>query len=262
MSLKSVNQVTSEIDCGDKKCSLHHRYLDKCTIFLHTNVTNCKIPCQLEGCKIEIRHFMNCPVWECNDYTTTPMTTTSTESSSTSRPTPHPHPPSHSLLDIVLYSSLGVNAFFLLGLFFFTIFKICKKRQEQRQRNRTQAAYRQRFPSLLPNDNAYFTLGGHSSSGHSSNENIPLLNRNPQATNPQATFYSDTLTSHVSLSSTPTSTTPIVIQPEIQSHNDLVEARNLEREEMLSRTTSFKGTVPKSPRTSTKSLETERETVF
>jgi hypothetical protein len=251
MSLKSVS---SEIDCGDKKCSLHHRYLDKCTIFLHTNVSDCKIPCQLDGCKTEIRYYMTCPIWECNDYTTTTLSTTSsTESSSTSAPAPTPSSYTN-IFDIVSYISLGVNGLFLVALLIWVIYKICKKQQQSRHHNRDQEAQRQRFPPLLPNDHAYFSLGGNTSSEHSSNENIPLINRaksNPHSTCPPATFYTDTLTSHVSLSSTPES---------IKKANDLVEVRNAEREDMLSRVTTFKGAMQKP--SSSKSVETRRETKF
>lgn len=222
LNLKNSDMnALSEIDCGDKKCSLHHRYVEKCTVFLHTNVTNCKIPCQLDGCKTEIRHYMNCPIWECNYYTTTPVPSTTSTESSTSAPAPAP--PSFSTIDIVLYMSLGINGLFFLALIIFIAVKICKKKLQYRRTLNAAAAdaaaRNASFPILPPTDNRFFSLASRNeSNATSSNENIPLLPRNQSQRSPN--FYCSSRTSPVSLGSTP-------------------ETRNAE-EEMLSRVTSFK----------------------
>lgn len=250
-----MSRSVTGVDCGDKECSLHHRYVDKCTIFLHTNDTNCKIPCLLDGCKTEIRHFITCPIWECNLYSTTSTTTTttamttSTEFSSTIEPTPS----SNIDIDIVMYSSLGINGLFILALITFLICKICKKVQQRNRELRiaaaAAAAHRERFPSLPPTDSRFFSLASNHSN-ESSNENIPLLNRDRG----QCNFYSDTLTTRISLSSTPTT----VMTPTGQANNLLGE-RCAEREEMLSRVTTFK---PANLELNTPSGEIEKETQF
>ena len=35
--------------------------LFQCKIYLETNSTNCKIPCDVSGCKYETRSYLNCP---------------------------------------------------------------------------------------------------------------------------------------------------------------------------------------------------------
>jgi hypothetical protein len=131
---------------------------------MHTNDSNCDIPCKLDGCQKELHHFISCPLWTCNELstttvstTTTTMTPSTTGSSSTTTPTslittttsaipttiapPFPFPP----LDhpAYLYLSLACNVLFLLILLLVAIGK-CKKRllrftqtwRENRNRNR------------------------------------------------------------------------------------------------------------------------------
>ena len=130
LKLKKDMVKISSVDCGDKECSINHRFMDRCKIFLHTNVTDCKIPCVLDGCQSEVHHFMNCPVWECHDYTTTTATTTTTTITTTipdsSTVPPDPVPSNMSIYDIVFYTSLGVNAFFFFALITCITYK-CRK---------------------------------------------------------------------------------------------------------------------------------------
>jgi hypothetical protein len=65
----NLTKVLTGIDCGDKECFLRHEMKKKCVLFLHTNNTDCEIPCKLDGCDTEVHSFMNCPIWECNLFT-------------------------------------------------------------------------------------------------------------------------------------------------------------------------------------------------
>jgi hypothetical protein len=224
MKLKMKKDIVyaQPIDCGDKECSLVHRFMDRCTIFLHTNVTNCQIPCNLDGCKTEIHHFMNCPIWECSSHTTT------TAAPTTTIPSPTPVPNS-SGSEIVLYGSLGINGCFISALLIFVVAKICKYRRNRCIPNVTEPV------PLLPNDHQYFSVGASSSSDEdislvtnpiastsNQTETIPLL---PVSHRP--TYYSSEKTSPVSLS----------------SDLDRIEFEQRQREQkelMLSRVTTFK----------------------
>jgi hypothetical protein len=226
---KDIVNAHSSTDCGDKECSLSHRFMDRCTIFLHTNVTDCKIPCSLDGCKTETRHFMNCPIWECTSYTTTIAPTTTTSS-------PNPTPlPNSNLFDMILYSSLGINGFFICALLIFVGTKICKYRRNRRIRNATQP-----YVPLLPNDHQYFSVAGSSSSDENlneasnsilmlstsnQNEVIPLLSLATYRPN----YYSSQETSPISLSS----------KEQLNYDLDRIEFDQSQRELMLARVTTF-----------------------
>jgi hypothetical protein len=269
--------LTSSIDCGDKECSLKHRYVDKCTIFLHTpNKTDCQIPCKLSGCKTEIHHFMTCPIWECNSYTTTTSTQTTTEiTETTTGPMPDPSPvPNLTFFDVLLYGSLGINGLFVVALVIFLLYKKYKRRHISNAQNA-------RVP-LLENNDRYFTLGSRRSSEAEEGEHIPLLPRNITTTQTQAeclqNYYLENATSPISLSSTPTEQLQTQKQIE-QTRAQVIEAAerellfatckskkgekakiipsdavNVERELMFARVTSFK---PKSKITSTEEKETK-----
>ena len=70
------------VDCGTTECFLETQLVQNCIYYLHTNNSNCDIPCKLEGCKTELHHFIMCPIWTCEDKSTT-TSTTSTSTSST-----------------------------------------------------------------------------------------------------------------------------------------------------------------------------------
>lgn len=162
----------SAIDCGDKQCSLTHKIMQNCIIYLHTNATDCVIPCKLGGCKTEMHHYINCPTWECNPYTTTtPSTTTSTMTTTTmtSEPAPSPSPTELDFEKVILYISLGLNLLFVLTIIALGLYiKKCTIRPRQ--------IIRSRRLSLLPDDSRYFSLGSDDSNEtNTSRENIPLL---------------------------------------------------------------------------------------
>ena len=165
------NRSFSAVDCGDKECSLRHQLLKDCTIFIHTNSTDCMIPCRMTGCKTETRHFINCPIWECTSKTTTtsttttttPTTTTSTSTTSiptttlTPIPTPNPGPN-----NAVIISSVSVNVLFvMLAIGLVLYFKVLKPQMLRRRRGTG-------FVPLLANNDRYFTIGSdHSNAGES-----------------------------------------------------------------------------------------------
>ena len=61
----------SQVMCRDKVCFLDFVVVPDCYVYLYTNDTNCDIPCQVSGCQKELHHFISCPIWTCNDLTTT-----------------------------------------------------------------------------------------------------------------------------------------------------------------------------------------------
>ena len=164
--VKDLSKRMTSTDCGDKICSLRHQFLKDCYLLIHTNKTDCNIPCHLEGCKKELHHFMNCPIWECNSSTTT-TTSTSTESTATttyttttSGPTPMPIP--ISTTSILLYISIGINlVFVLIGLIMFAYRKYCQRAPYQPIQE--ELPLRRRV-SLLSNDNRFFSVGSESES--------------------------------------------------------------------------------------------------
>ena len=168
--VKDLSKKMTSTDCGDKICFLRHQFLKDCYLFLHTNKTDCKIPCHLEGCKKELHHFMSCPIWECNaSTTTTTVTSTSTTATTTYETTTTTEPmPMPSSSTSMLYISIAVNlAFILVGLIFFAYKKYCQRapyqpiQEEQPLRRRI---------SLLSNDNRFFSVGSESESNPETNE--------------------------------------------------------------------------------------------
>ena len=82
LKMKKPEQYRS-IDCHDKECSLRHQILANCIVYLHTNNSNCNIPCKLDGCEKEMHHYINCPIWNCTPYSTTSTSTTTLSSTTT-----------------------------------------------------------------------------------------------------------------------------------------------------------------------------------
>lgn len=120
-----------ETDCGDRICSLEHRILPTCILYLPNPNTDCNIPCKMENCKKEIHYFFDCPLWECVPKTTT---------ISPPVPTPTPAEPSH---NAVLYVSIALNALFVVCfvLFFYKAFQSFRQmRLRQRETGNTRNA--------------------------------------------------------------------------------------------------------------------------
>jgi hypothetical protein len=150
------------VECSDKECVLEHKLMQNCIIYLHSNNTNCKIPCDLSGCRTEMHHFMNCPIWQCTFYPNTSTTTTTTTSipdfTTTNGPNPFP-PQSH---DSILYSSLLINVIFVLGLLFLAFQKLKKW-----HRSRNARISVQRRSPVLENDHPYFSVATEDSNSDS-----------------------------------------------------------------------------------------------
>lgn len=189
------------IHCHDKECSLSHQILANCVIFLHTNNSNCNIPCELDGCRKEMHHYMNCPIWNCIPYTTTTMTTTTstpyttttmttttstqttTVTDTTTTTTEMPFPPicpTFRTESILLYISFFLNILFVLIIIALVIYLYKKMYVRQSQNsNRT------RRVSLLDNNDHYFSIGSNDAN-ESNSENLPLLERNCRRNQNQA----------------------------------------------------------------------------
>lgn len=58
---------------------------ENCLVYLHSNNSNCSIPCKTSGCERELHHYISCPIWSCVPFltTTTVSTTTNTLTTTT-----------------------------------------------------------------------------------------------------------------------------------------------------------------------------------
>lgn len=121
---QSFTQFQS-IDCGDKTCFLETRVMPTCIIYLPTPSTDCSIPCRTQNCQFQVKHFVECPVWNCifKPVTLSPLTTTA------------PMPDNHNGTWGWLIASLTLNSFFV-ALFGFAVYKIVQYRQQFRARAR------------------------------------------------------------------------------------------------------------------------------
>jgi hypothetical protein len=231
---KDIEKILS-VDCGDKECSLSHRFMDRCKVFLHTNVTDCKIPCLLDGCQTQVHHFMNCPVWECNDYTTTTLSTTTSSSTTTPFSTipPDPVPSNISVYEIVFYTSIAINAVVIFALFTFVYYKcqkMCKNFCNRRAGNRSGDNGDDGTAENVPLIPRAFTIGSNDTS-YDSLHSSPQANQNliPICIGATGTNVSSRQRSPVSLSST----------PDFDSEA-WKEFQRMQREIMFARVTSFK----------------------
>ena len=172
--VKELSKRMTSTDCGDKECSLRHQFLKDCYLYLHTNVTNCNIPCHLEGCKKELRHSMSCPIWECHNTTTTTTASTTTSTATTTTPYPgpgptpgpgpEPTPMPTSAISILLYISLAFNlAFILIGSILFAYRRYSLRMRYQPIPEEIPLTRR---VSLLSNDNRFFSVGSDSESNN------------------------------------------------------------------------------------------------
>ena len=216
MATSRFRQKRNDVDCGTKVCYLTHVMLTNCFVYLHTNNTECDIPCNLKGCERELHHFINCPFWQCHDIptttisTTTPKTTTTTNpkttttipktttmtlattTTSTHNPTTTYNPAPFTLgplppLDhpAYLYSSFALNILFFL-LFCVVLILKCKKSINRCLRNRRMDVENNAATNPIvrtrTNRNRFHTTDGFSLLSSSSedfgtHENLPLLNR-------------------------------------------------------------------------------------
>ena len=188
-----MKHLLTDIDCGDKTCSLRHEVKRNCVIYLHSNNTNCNIPCKLDGCKTEVHRYMNCPIWDCISTTTTTSTTTISTTTGTETTTipsyttssPQPCPPCPIVHSHVFISVL-LNILLILGICSFLIYKnyqtialyfrrCCDFCRRSQSRSQTPPPRR---TSLLENDNRYFSVGSDVESNNDL-DNIPLVPHSP-----------------------------------------------------------------------------------
>lgn len=162
----------------------------QCKILLPTNSTSCNIPCVTTGCKIEVHHDMNCPIWICEPN---PDPTTTMSPSSSSEPTPDPPQPDHS-------TSFSVSIFFniLFGLVLLAVlasygFRRFKKTRQNYNRiemrtfgesDPTQS--RENEPLLVARENEPSLTNRENEPSLANRENEPSLVANSSIENPAA----------------------------------------------------------------------------
>lgn len=134
--------IRSGVDCGDKICHLEHRAVSDCVVYLYSNDTNCNIPCNFDGCRSELHHYINCPFWICDpvftNLTTTSSTTVTTTTFkptttpmiiTTTRPPRPPKPiPFECTMSPLIYTSIVLNIFFFAMIFAVVVYKFRKTR--------------------------------------------------------------------------------------------------------------------------------------
>jgi len=100
----NVHKLSDSFDCGDKICHLHYELKENCLVYIETNVSNCKIPCDVTGCKY---HFIqgNCPFWKCYEKPV-PI----------NPPNPEPEPLPIFCHSAFCYTSIALNLLLLLIL--------------------------------------------------------------------------------------------------------------------------------------------------
>ena len=212
----------SDVICDDKVCFVDYEIVADCYVYLHSNDTNCDIPCKLSGCQKELHHFISCPIWTCNAFTTTSTskststtTTTTTDLTTTSRPdstTTFPFPtfdhPGY------LYSSVVLNVLLFLCIIYMLLKKckkaICRRIQNFRQNREgyqnvrddsgarrspivrnSRRSQHQGLPNV-PNLDTIFVLDDLES--QISSENSPLLRRADHAVSPRVPSFLNTPT--------------------------------------------------------------------
>lgn len=167
------------IDCGDKQCYVEYRVLPDCYIILETNRTNCIIPCIMDGCDTELHHFIPCPIWNCEPFTTTTSSTTTSSTSTTETPRPTPIKPSQ--MSPLIYTSVVLNIVFGAILIAYLVVK-CRERISatfaRLRAPETPESLESPEPIQPPDPNQHFSLGENNSgneSDTSDSERRPLL---------------------------------------------------------------------------------------
>lgn len=178
----------------DKKSASNLHFSFQCKIYFATNTTSCRIPCDLSGCTYITRRYTNCPVWICEEKTTTvPTTTTSATTTSVAsttsfdtttfaptttpfdpKPDPNPQPSNLSLdFSIVFNAILGLALLiFLAYCFRRKLLNILPNRLARMMVSDQNRSARENFSNPLP-----------STSGFRPSEQIPLINVNPAILN-------------------------------------------------------------------------------
>lgn len=109
------------VECPDKTCSLTYTYSTNCIIYVDNNSTHCDIPCELNGCSLEVLSQIKCPFWYCVAKATT-------------TPKPAPAPDANSLSSIILIALFVIVvflSFFMVFLFRHNIMNFWRRRSYQ-----------------------------------------------------------------------------------------------------------------------------------
>jgi len=138
-----------DVICPDKECFLSYHFKNRCTIYLPTNNSLCNIPCETKGCEIEVHKEITCPIWLCQELSTSTSTTSTTSTVTTSSsaspspdpshstPMPEPNPPSSNFNFAI---SMSFNILLMIGFLVISTWFIRKKylawriRDERRRR--------------------------------------------------------------------------------------------------------------------------------
>ena len=123
----------SGTDCGDKFCTLSYHLKTICIVFEPTENENCSIPCKLSGCRTEMHKMVQCPVWSCEETSTT--TSQSPTTATSTAPSPFPPIPPIPTSHIVLFTSLAINclvfACLCLGIWWCLRKRLLRRSQRQ-----------------------------------------------------------------------------------------------------------------------------------
>lgn len=100
----SAFRMASTKDCGSKLCEMSFQLLPSCTIFSPVdNSFPCDYPCSESNCQTENFHFVECPVWECEEKI---PTTASPYRSTTLAPNSDPECSSFLCIGAVIFSAI------------------------------------------------------------------------------------------------------------------------------------------------------------
>lgn len=101
------NAEDTERDCGQKICSMEYHFEPTCTVYVDQSATKlCNYPCSMEFCTSEIHHFIDCPVWNCVDKSSTPVPFSTLK----------PASEHHACTTPLCISSVTLNVLFVLAL--------------------------------------------------------------------------------------------------------------------------------------------------
>lgn len=141
---------SEEVDCQDKMCFLEHHFEKLCSIAIHNGTNGCNIPCHMESCIFELHRNINCPQWTCVPLPTSTSTSTSTTSTTSPQSTTEvPH------TEIVMVSSLAMNAILVVGIIALIVYLKAKAIQRRRQ-------YQNPDEEMLESDNLRPIIRPHS----------------------------------------------------------------------------------------------------
>lgn len=116
----------SDRDCGNQTCSLHFQNLPTCHFYFKGGL-ECNPPCNYQSCEVVVKHFVDCPVWICNDKVSTTTLLPPTTTSNIAPPIPHG---AESCQGIVCITSVVLNVLILLTVLILLAVYLKRKRNQ------------------------------------------------------------------------------------------------------------------------------------